>query len=79
MSLLNFSDLNSEVKVDKYFYSSSLELIQPVHLIKGEEQTVAATWYTGSRGMAENIDILRSRIKDCVDIFLSAWLSANTQ
>ncbi len=60
-----------------YVFNIDLELIQLVYLARNNKPAWATTWSTGGTGHSNELEKIRSAIKDSVDVFLNAWLSVN--
>ena len=71
-------ELSSSLQADVYIFSIDLEVQQGGFLYRAKKLTVATTWSTGVLGVTvHRLDVIRSAIKDRVDVFLNAWLSVN--
>jgi len=76
--ILKHHELSSQLQGDMYLFSIYLELYQAVYLMRNKKRTLAITWSTGIYyGIDSDLDKIRRRIKDQVDVFLNAWLSVN--
>jgi hypothetical protein len=61
-----------------YFCCIDISLIQDVLLKRNPSITVLSpTWSTGKFGVTHSLKGIRDSVKDCVDIFLNAYLSMN--
>jgi hypothetical protein len=62
-----------------YICNLDLKLMQNVYLERNSKLSVASTTWSadGYLGKTPDLDDIRSKIKDLVDEFISAWLSVN--
>lgn len=60
-----------------YVFNVTLSLAQRIYLERNSKLITAATWDYLATGFTQNLDDIRSKIKDLVDIFLNEWLSVN--
>ncbi|OGP62623.1 MAG: hypothetical protein A2V65_12005 [Deltaproteobacteria bacterium RBG_13_49_15] len=60
-----------------YIFHINLILFQDAYLERNDEPIVASTWSSSGLGETDDLDIIRSKVKDHVDEFLNIWLSVN--